>query len=233
MRAALALLILSMLGVATAADVKKKKEAADEGPKLLMTQPGKLLLDDPFTAESWKKNWNAYKGDYQSVGDQLRVAEKADDGHHPEASHRGPVHDVIVQFKFRYDGCKWMGFSFTDKEHVARIMINEGGFELVKMSGIGATTKGTRLDRQSMKWEKDRWYTMTIELLANEIIAQVDNQYVLYGEAPGLDIDKNRIALIVGGQYAWYDDLKMWEAVADAKWEKKKPAVLAQKEKRK
>jgi len=232
MRYILALLMLCPLTL-VAADAKKKKEPVDEGPKLLMTQLGKLLLDDPFTAESWKKNWNAYKGDYQSVGDQLRVAEKPDDGHHPEASHRGPVHNVVVQFKFKYDGCKWMGFSFSDKEHVARIMINDGGFELVKMSGIGPTTKGQRLDRQNCKWEKDRWYTMTIELLANEIIANVDDLYVLYGEAPGLDIDKGRIALIVGGQYGWYDEMKMWEALPDPKWEKKKPALLQQKDKRK
>ena len=233
MRFVLALLILCTLTAATAADAKKKKEPVNEGPKLLMTQPGKLLLEEPFTAESWKKNWSAYKGDFQSVGDQLRVAEKPEDGHHPEASHQGPVHNVIVQFKFKYDGCKWMGFSFSDKEHVARIMIGNDGFELVKMSGIGPTTKGVRLDHQTVKWDATKWYTMTIELLANELIANVDDQYVLYGTAEGLDIDKGRIALIVGGQYGWYDELKMWEAVADPKWEKKKPAVLAQKEKRK
>jgi hypothetical protein len=219
---------------APAADAKKKKdEAVPDLPKVLMTTPGKVMLEEPFTAESWKKNWSAYKGDFQSVGDQLRVAERPEDGHHPEASHPGPVHNVIVRFKFKYDGCKWMGFSFTDKEHVARIMIQNDGFELVKMSGIGPTTKGQRLDHVNVKWDPAKWYTMTIELLGDELLASVDDQYVLFGEAPGMDIDKNRIALIVGGQYGWYDELKMWEALSDPKWAKRKPLVLAQKEKRK
>ncbi len=230
---ALSLCILALLAcalTAPAADAKKKDDAPDL-PKVLMATPGKLLLDEPFTAESWKKNWSAYKGDFQSVGDQLRVAEKPADGHHPEASHQGPVHNVIVRFKFKYDGCNWMGFSFSDKEHVARIMIQSDGFELVKMSGIGPTTKGQRLDRVTVKWDPTKWYTMTIELLANELIASVDEQYVLYGTADGLDIDKGRIALIVGGQYGWYDELKMWEALPDARWAKRKPLVQVQKDK--
>lgn len=221
---------------------KKKQEEEPSGPKLLMTQLGKVILDEPFTPESWQKNWGKSwnKGDWQVMGDQLRVAEKAADGHHPEIGYNpkgsgGPaaLHNVVVQCKFKYDGAKWMGFGFTDKEHVARIMINDGGFELVKMSGIGGTTKGVKLDRQSMNWDKAKWYTMTIELLGNEIIANVDDQFVLYGEAEGLDIDKNRFTMIVGGQYGWYDELKIWEALPDPKWEKKKPALLVQKEKRK
>jgi hypothetical protein len=201
-------------------------------PTLMLTR-GKQILDDPFTSESWKKNWSAYKGRYEIVDNQLRVAEQKDDGHHPEASHRGPFHNVIVQFKFRVDGSPWMGFSFSDKEHVARIMIKPDKVELVKMSGIGPTTKGNTLDRLPMKWEPGRWYTMVIELYGNEIVVHIDSLHVLHGEAEGLDIDKGRIALICGGQYAWYDDMKMWEVELDHKWEKRKPLLLQQKEKRK
>lgn len=234
----LALALTCLLGFASvAAAEKKKKEEEPSGPKLLMTTLGKPLLDEPFTKESWEKNWGKgwRKGDWQIMGDQLRVAEKAEDGHHPEIGYgtTGPFGNVVVQCKFKYDGAKWMGFGFSDKEHVARIMINDGGFELVKMSGIGGTTKGVKLDRQSMNWDKTKWYTMTIELLGNEIIANVDDQYVLYGTADGLDVKKGRFTLIVGGQYGWYDELKIWEALPDSKWEKKKPALLQQKEKRK
>lgn len=234
---ALSVALALPLAAAAAADKGKKKDAEDEGPKLLMTQTGKQFLDEPFTVESWKKNWGKgwFKGDWQIVGDQLRVAERAEDGHHPEIGYGtgGPFHNVIVQCRFKYDGCKWMGFGFSDKEHVARIMLNNDGFELVKMSGIGPTTKGVRLDRQSVKWDPAKWYTMTIEVLGNEMIANVDNQYVLYGQADGIDIDKGRVTMIVGGQYGWYDEMKIWEALPSPTWEKKKAAVLAQKEKRK
>jgi len=226
-----AVLVSLLTWCALAAPAAEPKKPADEGPKLLMCTPGKLLLDEPFTPESWKKDFGVYKGDFQIVNDQLRVAERPEDGHHPESSHHGPVHNVVVQFKFKYDGCKWMGFSFTDKEHVARIMLNDNGFELVRMSGMGPTTKGMQMDHMTVKWDHAMWYTMTIELLGNEILAHVDDQYVLYGESEGLDIDKDRIALIVGGQYGWYDKLKMWEALPDPKWAKVKAMVLEQKAK--
>jgi hypothetical protein len=220
---------------------KKKPNPEPSGPKLLMTQLGKVILDEPFTAVSWQKNWGKswHKGDWQIVSDQLRVAEKTEEGHHPEIGFDPKniggkaLHNVVVQCKFKYNGAPWMGFGFSDKEHVARVMINDSGFELLKMTGIGPTTKSQRLDHINVKWDKDRWYTMTIELFGNELIANVDDQYVIYGQADGMDIDKNRLTLIVGGQYGWYDDMKIWEAQLNPKWEKKKPELLQQKEKRK
>ena len=112
-------------------------------------------------------------------------------------------------------------------------MIRPDKVELVKMSGIGPTTKGNTLDRMPMKWEPGRWYTMVIELYGKEIVVHIDSLHVLHGEADGLDIDKGRIALICGGQYAWFDDMKLWEVELDPKWEKRKPLLLQQKEKRK
>jgi hypothetical protein len=235
------LILTCLLNMSSFAAEKKKPVQEPSGPKLLMTQLGKVILEEPFTAESWQKNWGKswHKGDWQTPGDQLRVAEKTEEGHHPEIGYSPknnggkPLHNVVVQCKFKYDGAEWMGFGFSDKEHVARIMINENGFELLKMTGIGPTTKSQRLDQLNMKWEKDRWYTMTIELFGNELIANIDDQYVLYGQAEGMDIDKDRLTLIVGGQYGWYDELKIWEAQLSPLWEKKKPALLQQKEKRK
>lgn len=225
-------LLALLLVLAVSADAQsRRKPAPGSELKLLMTQPGKTLLDEPFTAESWKKNWQPYKGGYEIVKDQLRVAENAADGHHPEASFRGPFENVIVQFKFKYDDCKWMGFSFSDKEHIARVMIRADGFELLKMQGIGSTTKGTKLDSIRVKWETGRWYTMTIEVAGNEIIAQVDNEHVLYGEAEGLEVPK-KFFLISSGPHAWFDELKIIESQPDPAWTRRKPAVLEQKARR-
>ena len=35
------------------------------------------------------------------------------------------------------------------------------------MTGIGPTTKSERLNQMNVTWEKDRWYIMTNELIAN------------------------------------------------------------------
>lgn len=231
-RLALTLLCCAVLPLA-AAEKKRKDEPAPPEFKTLMTTRGPSLFEELFTAETFTKNWDVHGGNFEVVDGTLRSGDSPGGGHHPQTVHRVKMRDVVVQCRFRIDGANWMGFSFGDKEHIARVMINKDQVEVVKMSGIGATTKGERLDRMPMKWEPGRWYTMVIEFRGPDLLANIDNQWVLHGESPTFDADKTSILLINGGSHAWFDDLRINEAVPDPKWEKKKPAVLAQKEKRK
>jgi len=227
--------ILVMFLPLGAAEKKAKPAKAEEPPlaKTLMTTRGPVMFSDPFSAETFKSLWNTHGGDWTVVDGALRGGDTAGGGHHPQIAHGMKMKDVVVQCRFRIDGANWMGFSFGNSQHVLRVMINKDAFEIVKMSGTGATTKGERLDRQTMKWEKDRWYTMLIEWSGAEVIAQVDDQFVLYGNAESLNVDKGSILLINGGSHAWFDDLTLWEATPDAKWEKRRVLLLQQKEKRK
>ena len=235
--ACLAVLLLATLPLVSpplaAAEKKHKDDPAPPAFKTLMTTRGASLFEELFTPETFTKNCDVHGGIFEVVDGTLRSGDKPGGDHHPQTVHRVKMHDVVVECRFRIDGASWMGFSFGDKEHIARVMINKDQVEVVKMSGIGATTKGERLDRLPMKWEPGRWYTMVIEFRGPELLAHIDNQWVLHGESPTFDADKTSILLINGGTHAWFDDLKINEAVADPKWEKKKPAVLAQKEKRK
>jgi hypothetical protein len=229
------LLILLLLLPVMAAEKKPKaaKPAEPTDLKTLMTTRGEVLFQDLFQPDTFSSIWAVHGGDWNVVDGALRGGDRPGGGHHPQIARRLAMHDVVVQFRFRIDGASWMGFSFTDKEHVLRVMIGKEHFDLVKMSGIGGTTKGERLDRQAMKWEPGRWYTMLIELRGSEVVAQIDNQWVLYGSSPGLDIDKGTLLLINGGSHAWFDDLTIWKAEAEPKWEQRLPLVLQQKEKRK
>lgn len=229
------LLLLLPLLVAMEAAEKKSKDAKPAEPplaKTLMTTRGPVMFSDPFSADTFKSLWGVHGGDWSVVENTLRSADNGG-GHHPQIVHRLKMKDVVVQARFRIDGANWMGFSFGNSEHVLRVMINKEAFEVVKMSGTGATTKGERLDRQAMKWEPGRWYTMLIEWNGAEVVAQVDDQFVLYGSSETLNVDKGSILLINGGSHAWFDDLTIWEATPDAKWEKRRPLLLQQKEKRK
>jgi len=210
--------------------------AADPPPTAdltpLMCQRGRVIIDESFAGPEALKKWNRYKGTYEVVDGQLRAAEVASDGHHPALSRRVDATNLMVQFAFRIDGAKWQGFAFDDKEHVARAMLGPDSFRILKMSGIGGTTKGESLDSIKVKFDPARWYTMLIELSGDEYLAQIDNQYVLYGEAAGVGGKKSRIELINGGQWAWYDSIKVWEAEPNPAWAAKKPQVIEAKAKR-
>ena len=99
-------------------------------------------------------------------------------------------------------------------------------------TGIGPTTKSHPIDEHKVKFEPGRWYTIVIEVYENEMVAQIDNMHLAFGGMKKLDREKSRIELISGGQWAWFKDLKIWEALPDKRWPAKRE-YLARKFKRK
>lgn len=207
-----------------------KPEARPVELKTFMCKRGDLLLDEPFTEETWKKNFRPYKGNYVLEDGAVKAAEVPADNHHPAAPHTLNAQDAIVQFRFKFDGATWIAFAFDEKEHVARVWLTPNSFKLFKMTGIGPTTKSETIDEKPMAFEPGKWYTLLIEIRGREMLAQIDGQALILGEREGIDLKKVRIELISGGQWAWFDDLKIWEALPDDTWAKKKPVLLARRE---
>ena len=218
------LVVLSVLVAASHADAQSTRSRSSKNKKSVelktfMTTRGDLIFEDPLTEESFKKNWRVYKGRYTFDGGNLKVAEIASDGHHPAASRSMDVTDCIVQFSFRIDGAKWLGFAWDRKgDHVARAMIRPNGFRVQMSTGIGPTTKGYPIDDAPLKFEPGTWYTILIEIQGNEMFAQVDDKHVVFGGMKGLDREKTRVEFISGGEHAWFKDLKVWKALPNKRW---------------
>jgi hypothetical protein len=156
----------------------------------------------------------------------LRAAERDADMHHPAAGWQGPVRDVVLRFRFRLDGSPWLGISFSDKEHVARLFVRTNKVEIAKMSGIGPTTKKVTLAERAMTFDPQKWYTATVELCGDDLLARIDDGAPLYGHHAGMDVSKARVVLISGKQYAWFDDVTLWEATRHPQWENHKARLV-------
>lgn len=229
MRRLLALTAISIVvaaGIAASAADEKKK-AAPELPTV-MCKRGDLLLEETFTEDTWSK-WNRYKGEWVVDKGKVKVAEIPTDKHHPAAQHKLECTNAIFQFSFKLDGAGWLGLALDDKEHVARIIIRPDGFEILKMSGIGGTTKGVKVDGKKVKFVPGQWYTAVFEVNGNEMSAIIGNQIVAYGETTGLDVAKTRMEFISGGKYAWFGDLRVWKAEPDKNWPARKQALASRK----
>ncbi len=218
------LLVLGLLP--SGADAQEKKKKAPPDPKVWMCKRGELLWEESFEGGAWAKDWNKYKGDYKIEGDAVKVAEIASDGHHPAMSRKLGADNVIIQFRFKIEGSPWMGFAIDDKEHVGRLMISNDQFKIVKMSGIGGTTKGVDIDSGRVKLNDGLWHTVVWEIYGDEMIATVDDKEMALGKAPGLTPTRGRCELISGGQFAHYDDIKVWKAEPDEKWPQKRAQLM-------
>jgi len=185
-----------------------------------------------MTAETWaSKEWHKYKGKFELVDDALKVAEVPADAHHPAVSRKAELDCAVIQFRFKFEGAGWLGFAFDGKEHVARCILRPDSFEVLKMTGIGGTTKGESIDRKPMKFEQGKWYTIAIEISGKEMLANIDDTHFAFGEKAGVETAKTRFEFISGGQFAWFDDLKIWKGEPDPKWAQKKAVLEARTKK--
>jgi hypothetical protein len=216
-------LLLSAHAQEKKADPKKPKP----DPKVWMCKRGELLWEEKFEDGKYSKEWNKYKGNFVVEGDAVKSAEVAADGHHPAMSRKlGGDNNVIIQFSFKVDGAPWMGFALDDKEHVARLILNPDQFKIVKMSGIGGTTKGVDVDVRRTKLNDGTWHTVVWEIYGEEMVATIDDQQMVIGKAEGLTPTRSRCELINGGQWAWYREIRVWKAELDEKWPQKRAQIL-------
>jgi hypothetical protein len=231
MRLPLSLILLwAVVGIASAQDKKGAKKPVD--PKTWMSLRGPLLWEEHFENDAYNKEWSRYKGNYVVDKGQLKVAEVAGDGHLPTMTRTFKESNVVIQFSFKFEGAKWLGFQLDDatndakKEHVAQLTIQPEGFRIEKMTGFGPTTKNTIVDQKKMKFDPGAWHTIVYEILGDEIVAVVDDEEIAIAKADGMTLVRSRIQLVSAGEWAWYKDIKVWKAEPDPKWPRKRAAIL-------
>jgi hypothetical protein len=203
-------------------------------PKTLMAVRGPLLWAEPFTGGGWSKDWQPYKGRFLVEKDQLKVAEVPTDGHMPTMTRNFKESNVVVQFAFKLDGATFIGVQLDDatndakKEHVAQLTIRPDGFRVEKMTGFAGTTKNFILDQKKVKFEPGTWHTAVWEIQGDEMAAVVDGRDAVLVKAEGMTLVRSRLQLVSSGEWAWFDEIKVWKAEIDPKWAKKRPLILEQ-----
>jgi hypothetical protein len=222
----LALPLFALGAFPPAAPAQERPKKAPPEPRVWMVTRGELLWEESFADGKWADDWRKYKGDYKVQDGAVRVAEIAADGHHPAMSRKLGADDVVVQFRFKLEGSSWMGFALDDKEHVGRLILHPDQFRILKMSGIGGTTKGEAVDSVRLKLNDGQWHTVVWEICGDEMVATVDDKEMALGKAPGMTSTRGRCELISGGQYALYDDIKVWKAEPDPKWPQKRAQLM-------
>jgi hypothetical protein len=209
-------------------------EPAD--PPTLLTVRGKLMKEESFkdaasVAKGNPGGWFIYKGKFEIVDGQMKVTEQAEDGHHPAMSTKLPSKDLVMQVKFRTGDSKWQGLSLDNgkaKEHMFRAMWNPTSVSLKRMSGMGPTTKGENMAEKKIKFDPTKWYTMIVELSGKEAVLQVpEANIVIFGENEAIAGEKDRFEFISGGDNAYFDELKIWEAEPNPKWPQIKASLPA------
>ncbi|HEV3029562.1 MAG TPA: hypothetical protein VG457_18435 [Planctomycetota bacterium] len=221
--------VLAPIALAQEARKTAPKKPADA--KVWMALRGPLLWEETFAGGVWSKDWNLYKGKFIVEKEQLKVAEQAADGHLATMTRNFKESNVIIQFRFKFEGAKWLGIQLDDavndakKENVAQLTVQPDSFRIEKMTGFAGTTKNTVVDQRKMKFEPGVWHRIVWEIQGDEMLAAVDDQEIVMAKVDGMTLVRSRLQLVTGGEVAWFDGIKVWKAEADPRWAKKKAAL--------
>ncbi len=207
-----------------------------EEPVTQLAKPDKLLFSDDFSRSEPGEAWSGSVRSFR-IEDGAFIVTQRSDATHPAVTRVTPeFKDGIITFRFRFDGAPRFGVVFNDKTyeqshagHICRVSVSptqisigddregamkHGIYELRQDPARRAEYDALVESRQAkaaVKIEKDRWYSMTIEIVDDEMAVSLDDRPVVQFKSPGIGhAIKNHWGFTVSGQSMAFDDLKLW-----------------------
>ena len=208
----------------------------------VISRPGELIFADDFDVADIRSEWVPLHGTRWEIVDgtlrgepstkeyQREQTAKGNKGHSggtPSSRLMVPTDDGIVLFRFKLtNGLKGAHFGF-----------NDGTFK----SGTGHVCRLTATSHQGLTLQKDRnaklkgdqdetlttcgfnlrpntWYWMMLEVVGNQMVAQVSGGPVLRARHARIDRPKGQINLPTrGGGVIFYDHVRVWKVLMPRK----------------
>jgi len=204
----------------------------------VISQPGELIFKDDFEKEKIRPEWKPLHGtrwkivegtlrgepstkEYQQA--QVAKGNKSHSGRTPSSRLMVSSDDCIMLFRFKLaEGLSGAHFGFNDGSfkagtgHVCRFTVStRKGLTLQKDKNAklkGDTDKTLVTSKFNLK--ADTWYWMMLEIVGEQMAAQVSGGPVLKAQHARIDIPKDQINLPTrGGGVIHYDHVRVWKAL--------------------
>ena len=204
--------------------------AADRAPVTVMAEPGKLLFSDDF-GSGLRDGYRAAKGKWSVENGVLKAVELKDDQHAAVLRHDLQFTDAVFQYDFKLADGKATHLSLNDAAgHVCRVTITPAGFSIRRdKPNKKSDVKPLRLASVEQKFEPGQWYTMTLEVVGQEMVAHVDAGHVAYGGDELVARPKTNFGLPSSGEATYFDNLRVWEASAKRDWPARRQEITARR----
>ena len=231
------LLVLSCVSLIAGAGILSADEAKPDVTHVI-SRPGELVFKDDFDKEKIRPEWKPLHGtrwkivegtlkgepstkEYQEA--QIAKGNKSHSGRTPSSRLMVRADDCIMLFRFKLaDGLSGAHFGFNDGSfktgtgHVCRFTVStRKGLTLQKDENAklnGDMNKTLTTNKFNLK--ADTWYWMMLEIVGDQMAAQVSEGPVLKTRHPRIDIPKDQINLPTrGGGVIFYDHVRVWKAL--------------------
>ena len=217
-----------------AADARKSNVSAV--PAKPLAQKGELLFSDDFERSDLGE-WKVVIPGF-TVEDGVLIGKQDRADHGAVGRVYRPMKDVVVEFKFRFEGSKTFNAVFDDRNykashagHICRVAFTpkairlgddrEGGMrndifamrrDPARKAEADKLLKG-RNSSASTNLEQKKWYLATIEIVGDQMRVSLDGKAIGYLRSPGIAHDtKTSFHFTVPGSGVHFDDVRIWEA---------------------
>jgi hypothetical protein len=176
-------------------------------------------------------------------GTQTRVNAPAADGKPAVVGHQAvigtdvPTKDSVVELKFKFAGATAVSVEFDDRKftgshygHICFARVTRKSVIIADQkegsmrNDVYAMTQPSEKEERNkllkgrsasfpVKLEQDKWYTLEVETVGDEMRASIDGKPVAYLKSPGIaHPTKSKLEFGCQGKDGYFDDIKIWDA---------------------
>lgn len=195
-------------------------------PVTTISEPVALIaaekFDRPesFAAKGQKTGWIGGIGTWSIVDGAAYAVQEGPsknrpNGHEAVCETITDLGDLIFTGEFKLGPAPFVGFVCRDtnqpNNHLGRVMITPTSVWVQKMSGIAKETRREELQRQEVKIDPQSWHRITIEVIGDRWVADVDgHKFDVHHER--FKDRKGRVGIVAKAEGAQFRNLAVWSA---------------------
>jgi len=173
----------------------------------LLTEPRQLYFADHFSGPASERLW--YNGDWSA---ENGVLQRVDSGTaNTRIFLREAAYDeVLIRFDFQFQKSKDIRMLTGSHGHYNSVVhIRPDHFYIQTAKDETGPYFSYRHGECAYDFEPDRWYTMTVEIIGNQMVARIDRDHVAYAMHPILEKDRTYFAFQVDDRPAAFDNVQI------------------------
>lgn len=202
--------VLTLLALACTTSVHAEKNATLT-PSLTTLKT--LVVEETFDG-ALSDQATGVKGEWKTVSGVLLGRELESDKHAAVLNYRHPNRDSTVRFSFCVDD-DTTGFNFSlnhQRGHLFRVIVTPSKVAVsLDKDKRDPKSKAVALATAKASFKPGQWYTMQVEIKADQVAVQTDNGVSLTAQHPKLDADKPNYRFVMRGGSFSLDDLHVWD----------------------
>jgi len=175
----------------------------------LLVEPRQLIFADHFSTGQVSSRW-FFNGDWEAAGGRLQRGQTSAKATRIFA--KGLQYgDALVRFDFQLQDAQDIRFiSGSDGSYNAIIHIQPDHFQIETAQDKSGPYFQHWHGECAYDFAPDRWYTMTVEYLGNQLVAHVDPSHVAYAKHPIIEKTRGYFAFQVDDSPAAFDNVQLF-----------------------